>query len=79
MMLWRTASIAARLELQLVSCFTDVTGMLVWLHSTKDVEESRQEADQLTRLALHQEQHPWHMARDEKKCANARKDAPQEG
>eukprot|EP00983_Pelagomonas_calceolata_P010905 353069-Pelagomonas_calceolata.AAC.1 len=40
-------------------------------------EESGTRADQLTKLALHQKQHPRHMARDEEKCANTQKDAPQ--
>eukprot|EP00983_Pelagomonas_calceolata_P016428 518663-Pelagomonas_calceolata.AAC.1 len=32
-------------------------------------------ADQVT--SLHQEQHPWHMARDIGRCANTQRDAPQ--
>eukprot|EP00983_Pelagomonas_calceolata_P080447 1155150-Pelagomonas_calceolata.AAC.2 len=56
------------------------TGVLLecWHGCTAQERKSGTRADQLTIFALHQKQHPWHMARDERKRANTQRDALQE-
>eukprot|EP00983_Pelagomonas_calceolata_P040358 1137578-Pelagomonas_calceolata.AAC.1 len=44
-------------------------------HRERQRADKGRPADQVT--ALHQEQHPWHMARDKGKRANTQRDAPQ--
>eukprot|EP00983_Pelagomonas_calceolata_P075299 1152941-Pelagomonas_calceolata.AAC.1 len=54
---------------------TDQSGVISALSAVSYADKGGP-ADQVT--SLHQEQHPWHMARDKGKRANTQRDAPQQ-